>query len=101
MTPHYLNCILWLRYLAEIDEWEKIFERLEKPSGCKNFQKDVPELAASQDPGINVSGKQFGTLIEKLSCEVCFFKLQHKFVQKMFRNILCCIVMFLNLLHSL
>ena len=62
---------MWIRYLAEIDEWEKLFERLDKPPECTPFQKEVSDPEASQNPIIKASEKQFGTLVEKLSCEVC------------------------------
>ena len=61
----------WIRYLAEIDEWEKLFERLDKPPECTPIQKDVSDPEASENPIIKASEKQFGTLVEKLSCEVC------------------------------
>ena len=63
------------RYLAKIDECEKLIERLDKFPECTPVQKDVSNLEASQNAVIKTSKKQFGTLVKKLSCVKQFMRI--------------------------
>ncbi|KAI5083989.1 hypothetical protein GOP47_0000158, partial [Adiantum capillus-veneris] len=55
------------RYLAEIEEWEKLFQKLDKPSESKDFQKELPNLTVLESPIVDLSEEKFKNMVEKLS----------------------------------
>ncbi|MCO5580111.1 hypothetical protein L7F22_033978 [Adiantum nelumboides] len=58
------------RYLAEIEEWEKLFQKLENPSENKALHKEFSDSTISENSIVDLSEQKFKNTVEKLSYQV-------------------------------